>query len=85
MMVNEIVAAGLGGLDVTTTVEGRERYPIQIRYERSVREKVDDLGKVSVVTHAGEVVPLDRLATMTTTWAEGQVLLLNGFLSSHGF
>ena len=43
MMVNQIVSAGLGGVDVTTTVEGRERYPIQIRYERSVRERIDEL------------------------------------------
>ena len=83
MMVNEIVAAGLGGLDVTTTVEGRERYPIQIRYERSVREKVDDLGKVSVVTHAGEVVPLDRLATMTTTWGPGAINSEDARLVAH--
>ncbi len=67
MMVNQVVAAGLGGVDVTTTVEGRERYPIQIRYERSVREKIDELGKVSVVTHSGEVVPLERLARVSTT------------------
>ena len=39
MMVNQIVSAGLGGVDVTTTVEGRERYPIQIRFSRDVREK----------------------------------------------
>jgi Cu(I)/Ag(I) efflux system membrane protein CusA/SilA len=39
MAVNQVVAAGLGGLDVTTTIEGRERYPIQIRYERAVRER----------------------------------------------
>ncbi|MCA9146966.1 MAG: efflux RND transporter permease subunit, partial [Planctomycetales bacterium] len=36
MLVNQIVSAGLGGLDVTTTVEGRERYPIQIRFNRDV-------------------------------------------------
>jgi len=68
MMVNEIVSAGLGGVDVTTTVEGRERYPIQIRYERNVRERPDELQKVSVVTHTGEVVPLERLAHVATTW-----------------
>ena len=43
MMVNQVVSAGLGGLDVTTTVEGRERYPIQIRFHRDVRERIDEL------------------------------------------
>ncbi|HYW79677.1 MAG TPA: efflux RND transporter permease subunit, partial [Thermoguttaceae bacterium] len=68
MMVNQIVSAGLGGLDVTTTVEGRERYPIQIRYQRDVRERLDELRQVPVVTHTGDVVPLERLAKVTTTW-----------------
>ena len=83
MMVNEIVSAGLGGVDVTTTVEGRERYPIQIRYERSIREKVDELGKVSVVTHTGDVVPLDRLANVTTTWGPGAINSEDARLVAH--
>jgi copper/silver efflux system protein len=68
MMVNEIVAAGLGGTDVTTTVEGRERYAVQVRYDRSTRESIEELGRLSVVTPMGGVVPLERLATMRTTW-----------------
>ena len=83
MMVNEIVSAGLGGVDVTTTVEGRERYPIQIRYERSVREKVDELGQVSVVTHTGDVVPLERLANVTTTWGPGAINSEDARLVAH--
>jgi Cu(I)/Ag(I) efflux system membrane protein CusA/SilA len=70
-MVNEVVAAGLGGLAVTTTVEGRERYPIQVRFARDVREQIDDLPRIPVVTPAGEVVPLERLASVTTTWGPG--------------
>ncbi|REJ65714.1 MAG: AcrB/AcrD/AcrF family protein [Planctomycetota bacterium] len=83
MMVNQIVSAGLGGVDVTTTVEGRERYPIQIRYERSVRERLDDLRKVSVVTHTGEVVPLERLAQVSTTWGPGAINSEDARLVAH--
>ncbi len=83
MMVNQVVAAGLGGVDVTTTVEGRERYPIQIRYHRGVRERIDKLGKVPVVTHAGDVVPLDRLATVTTTWGPGAISSEDARLVAH--
>ena len=83
MMVNQIVSAGLGGVDVTTTVEGRERYPIQIRYERSVRERLDDLRKVSVVTHTSEVVPLERLAQVTTTWGPGAINSEDARLVAH--
>ena len=82
-MVNQIVSAGLGGVDVTTTVEGRERYPIQIRYERSVRERLDDLRKVSVVTHTSEVVPLERLAQVTTTWGPGAINSEDARLVAH--
>ena len=62
MMVNPVVSAGLGSLDVTTTVEGRERYPIQIRFQRDIRERLNELREIPVVTHTGEVVPLKRLA-----------------------
>lgn len=68
MMVNEVVAAGLGGMDVTTTVEGRERYAVQVRFDRSTREQADRLGLIQVVTPGGDIVPLQRLADISTTW-----------------
>jgi Cu(I)/Ag(I) efflux system membrane protein CusA/SilA len=83
MMVNQVVAAGLGGVDVTTTVEGRERYPIQIRYRRDLREKMDELGGVPVVTSTGEVVPLRRLADVTTTWGPGAMNSEDARLVAH--
>jgi Cu(I)/Ag(I) efflux system membrane protein CusA/SilA len=83
MMVNQIVAAGLGGVDATTTVEGRERYPIQIRFQRDLRERLDELGRVSVVAHSGEVVPLERLAQVTTTWGPGAINSEDARLVAH--
>ena len=83
MMVNQIVSAGLGGLDVTTTVEGRERYPIQIRYQRDVRERVDELPQVPVVTPSGDIVPLGRLAQVTTTWGPGAINSEDARLVAH--
>ena len=83
MMVNQIVSAGLGGLDVTTTVEGRERYPIQIRYQRDVRERLDELRQVPVVTHTGDVVPLERLAHVATTWGPGAINSEDARLVAH--
>ncbi|HMP78585.1 MAG TPA: efflux RND transporter permease subunit, partial [Pirellulaceae bacterium] len=68
MMVNEVVAAGLGGMDVITTVEGRQRFPVQVRYDRSTRQQVDELGNIPVVTPMGDIVPLQRLAQIRTTW-----------------
>jgi len=82
-MVNSLVAAGLGGLDVTTTVEGRERYPIQVRFRRDVREHVEQLSKVPVVTQTGDIVPLERLAHVTTTWGPGSVNSEDARLVAH--
>lgn len=83
MMVNQVVAAGLGGVDVTTTVEGRERYPIQVRFSRDVRERIGDLPQVPVVTHTGDVVPLERLAGVSTTWGPGMVNSEDSRLVAH--
>ena len=83
MMVNQIVSAGLGGLDVTTTVEGRERYPIQIRFNRDVRERIGNLPRVPVVTQTEEVVPLERLAAVSTTWGPGVINSEDSRLVAH--
>ncbi len=83
MMVNQVVASGLGGLDVTTTVEGRERYAIQVRFSRDVRERLDELPRIPVVTHTGEVVPLERLAKVSTTWGPGSINSEDARLIAH--
>ena len=83
MMVNQIVAAGLGGVDVTETVEGRERYPIQVRYERGVREHIEDLDRIPVVTHTGEIVPLKELADVSMTWGPGAINSEDARLVAH--
>ena len=62
--VNEIIESALGGKVATTTVEGRQRYGIQVRYQRSYRDNISELIRVPVVTKTGEVVPLGRLATL---------------------
>jgi len=64
-------------------VEGRERYPIQIRFQRDVRERIDELRRVPVVTHAGDVVPLERLARVATTWGPGAINSEDARLVAH--
>jgi Cu(I)/Ag(I) efflux system membrane protein CusA/SilA len=62
--VNEVVESAIGGLAVTQTVEGRERYPVSVRYARDFREDPDALGRVLVATPGGAQVPLSQLATL---------------------
>lgn len=82
-MVNQIVETALGGSNVTYTVEGRERYPIRVRYERGLRERLDELERLPVVTHSGEVTPLSSLATMNTTWGPGVINSEDARLVAH--
>ncbi len=82
-MVNEVIETALGGSNVTMTVEGRERYPIRVRYERNLREQIDSLHRLPVVTHSGEVVPLSMLAEMKTTWGPGVINSEDARLVAH--
>jgi Cu(I)/Ag(I) efflux system membrane protein CusA/SilA len=57
MDVQEIVETAIGGLDVDTTIEGRERYKINIRYPRELRDDIDKLKKILVPIMKPEGVP----------------------------
>jgi Cu(I)/Ag(I) efflux system membrane protein CusA/SilA len=83
MAVNQVIETALGGMNLTQTVEGRERYPIRIRYQRDLRERIDDLPRLPVVTETGEVVPLEVLATMTTSWGPGMISSEDARLVAH--
>lgn len=83
MSVNQIIETALGGMNLTTTVEGRERYPVRIRYQRDLRERIDDLPRLPVVTESGEVVPLELLAKMKTTWGPGMISSEDARLVAH--
>jgi Cu(I)/Ag(I) efflux system membrane protein CusA/SilA len=83
MAVNQVIETALGGMNLTQTVEGRERYPIRIRYQRDLRERIDDLSRLPVVTESGEVVPLEVLAKMKTTWGPGMISSEDARLVAH--
>src|SRR5437773_4101030 len=60
--VNDIVESAIGGKNITTTVEGRERYPVNTRYARDFRQDIDSLKRVLVPTPTGAQVPIELLA-----------------------
>lgn len=61
--VNAVVASAIGGMNVSRTVEGRERYPISVRYARELRDEPQDLlGRVLVPTPGGAQIPLSQVA-----------------------
>jgi Cu(I)/Ag(I) efflux system membrane protein CusA/SilA len=60
--VQDVIEVAIGGRSVTTTVEGRERYPVRIRYPRELRGDIDAIGEVLVPSPAGTQIPLAELA-----------------------
>ena len=63
--VQEVIEVGIGGKRVTTTVEGRERYPVRVRYLRELRDQIESLGRILVPAPDGVQIPLEQLATIT--------------------
>lgn len=65
--MQEVIQTTLGGMVLEETVEGRERYPITLRYDKPYRETVDDLGLVYVSAMDGRQIPLSELARIDVT------------------
>ena len=62
--VHEVIRTAIGGANVTTTVEGLERYPVNVRYGRELRDDLPALRSVLVPTPGGAQIPLGRLASI---------------------
>jgi Cu(I)/Ag(I) efflux system membrane protein CusA/SilA len=62
--VQDLIGMAVGGAQVTETVEGLERYPVQIRFPRELRDSLPDLGQLPLITQAGASVPLSAVARL---------------------
>jgi len=62
--VQDVVRTAIGGMNVTETVEGLERYPVNIRYPRGTRDSVDKLRELAIVTPSGQQIPLSAVADL---------------------
>src|SRR6059036_1251384 len=78
--VNDIIESAIGGKNITTTVEGRERYPVNTRYARDFREDLDALKRVLVPTPTGAQVPISMLADIQYKTGPPSVRSENGKL-----
>ncbi len=82
--VQQVIQTALGGMQLDEAVEGRERYPIMLRYDRSYREHISDLDNILVATPNGAQIPLADLADIRI--AEGPSMIksedarLNGWV-----
>ncbi len=60
--VQDVIEVAIGGRRITTTVEGRERYPVRVRYMRELRDQIETLGEILVPSADGAQIPLIQLA-----------------------
>ncbi len=62
--VQDVIMSAIGGMNVTQTVEGLERYPVNVRYGRELRDNVTDLRRVLIPTPTGAQIPIGQVAEM---------------------
>ncbi len=60
--VEMAIESAIGGANVTTTIEGRERYPVNVRYQRAYRTDIEAIRRTLIATPAGAQIPLDQVA-----------------------
>ncbi len=71
--IQDIISSAVGGANITQTVEGLERYPINLRYPRHSRDDIDKLKDLPLVTPSGAHIPLSRVAKIS--FAEGPPMI----------
>ncbi len=78
-----IVLSAIGGEEVTTTVEGRERYSVNIRYPRELRDDIENLKRVLVPTPSGRHIPLAQVADIVIRSGPAMIRNENGLLAGY--
>ena len=63
--VQDVIEVAIGGRRITTTVEGRERYPVRVRYARELRDEIETLGDILVASPTGAQIPLAQVTDIT--------------------
>jgi Cu(I)/Ag(I) efflux system membrane protein CusA/SilA len=76
--IQDVIQSAVGGMNVTTTVEGLERYPLNVRYARELRDDLPSLEQVLVSTPTGAQIPLGQLADVTITPGPPMIRSENG-------
>lgn len=82
--IQELIETAVGGMNVTQTIEGRERYPVNLRYPREIRDSLEKLQQLPIVTASGATIPLSEVASVNI--AEGPDMIrsenarLNGWV-----
>jgi copper/silver efflux system protein len=76
----DVIEIGLGGLNVSTTIEGRARYPIQLRLARGERENIEQIGSILIPSKEGFSVPLGQVASVRRSSGASEISSEDGLL-----
>jgi Cu(I)/Ag(I) efflux system membrane protein CusA/SilA len=80
--INKILQTAVGGMTIGQFYEGRERYPIRVRYKKELRDRIDELKKVLVPSPLGQHIPLEQLAEIKIVTGPAAIHSENGMLRS---
>jgi Cu(I)/Ag(I) efflux system membrane protein CusA/SilA len=83
--INEIVSVAVGGINITQTVEGLERYPVNLRFPREQRDDVQKLRELPLVTSSGAQIPLAQIAEVKVVNGPPMLKSENGRLNGWTF
>jgi copper/silver efflux system protein len=81
--VQDVIEMAIGGENLTTTVEGRERYPVRVRYARELRDNIDALRRVLVSTKEGAQIPIAQLVDIYFVTGPAMINSENGLLRAY--
>lgn len=79
-MIQEVIQSAAGGMPLTTSVEGRERFPIRVRYARELRDNPEELGRILIPAMNGSQVPLSQVAHIDYSRGAQMIKSENTFL-----
>jgi Cu(I)/Ag(I) efflux system membrane protein CusA/SilA len=80
--INRTLQTAVGGMTIGQFYEGRERYPIRVRYKKELRDRIDDLKRVLVPSPMGQHIPLEQLADVKIVTGPAMIQSENGMLRS---
>ncbi|UCF73827.1 MAG: efflux RND transporter permease subunit [Deltaproteobacteria bacterium] len=83
--VQSLIMTAIGGMNITTTVEGRERYPVRVRYMRELRDNVEAIKRIFVDSPFGYKVPLSQLAQIVRVPGPAKIASENTLLYARIF
>jgi copper/silver efflux system protein len=81
--VQQFIETAIGGMTITTTVEGRERFPVRVRYPRELRDDPESIKKMLVPTPIGAQVPLGELVSIEYTRGPQMIKSEDTFLTGY--